>query len=144
MALKCNRDNMLKWIAALESGDYLQTDGVLERREVADGSVGHCCLGVATRVAMKEGVPVTEKRLEGEYKTWFTDVVDGAEWNTFTELPPAVVDWLGIDDDNPIVGFSDDYLGDEIHAIEANDEKSWSFDQIAASLRKTYLEEEAA
>lgn len=41
-----------KWIAALRSGNYKQTTGVLKRE--TDGAVSYCCLGVLCELASKE------------------------------------------------------------------------------------------
>ena len=38
-----------KWVKALRSGEFNQTDGTL-RRDHGDGSVGYCCLGVLREV----------------------------------------------------------------------------------------------
>lgn len=38
-----------KWLDALESGQFLQTDGEL-RAEDSDGKMRYCCLGVANEV----------------------------------------------------------------------------------------------
>src|SRR6267378_1173296 len=35
-----------KWVKALRSGDYQQTDGVLRRGYMDGGGFGYCCLGV--------------------------------------------------------------------------------------------------
>lgn len=40
-----------RWISALRSGDYNQTDGVL-----ADGQGGFCCLGVLCDLLQEDGV----------------------------------------------------------------------------------------
>lgn len=44
----------------LRSGNWTQTNGTLERlRSSYNGPRGHCCLGVACRVAEKAGISVT-------------------------------------------------------------------------------------
>jgi hypothetical protein len=43
-------ENAKKWVAALRSGEYKQTRGQL----VNDEGTGHCCLGVACEVFLKE------------------------------------------------------------------------------------------
>ena len=50
-----------KWIEALESGDYIQTDGTLKGRDDS-GVVKFCCLGVYCDVA---GTPVKTEAWRG-------------------------------------------------------------------------------
>jgi hypothetical protein len=47
-------DNAKAWVAALRSGEYEQTFGVL-----GNGSA-HCCLGVACELAVKAGLITSE------------------------------------------------------------------------------------
>jgi len=42
--MKIGKKELIKWIQALRSGKYSQTQGVLQSKE------GYCCLGVACRV----------------------------------------------------------------------------------------------
>jgi hypothetical protein len=46
-------DNTLKtkWTAALRSGDYSQTSGLLTRLDLNGNVIGHCCLGVLCEIA---------------------------------------------------------------------------------------------
>ena len=39
-----------KWLKALRSGDYLQTDGRLYYAQANNDKGGYCCLGVACRI----------------------------------------------------------------------------------------------
>lgn len=43
-----------RWVAALRSGEYKQGDGQL--RCISDSSSSHCCLGVLTDLAARDGV----------------------------------------------------------------------------------------
>lgn len=49
------REDIQKWVEALESGDYKQTKGTLKRKR-KDGKVGYCCLGVYAEVCLNENV----------------------------------------------------------------------------------------
>lgn len=40
-----------QWLAALRSGDYKQTDGLLYQPAIGGDAEGFCCLGVGCRVA---------------------------------------------------------------------------------------------
>ena len=44
-----NQEIKAKWVAALRSGDYVQTEGRLK------DVFGHCCLGVLCEISKKEG-----------------------------------------------------------------------------------------
>jgi len=47
--------NAQKWIAALRSGEFKQTKDGLKELAGDDSVVGHCCLGVACEVYLREG-----------------------------------------------------------------------------------------
>jgi len=48
--MRVNIKQLKKWIAALDSGKYKQGAGTLQN------STGHCCLGVACRVLIKDNL----------------------------------------------------------------------------------------
>lgn len=118
MLKPCNKENMLKFVQALESGEYSQCKESL--RSTVEDNHSYCCLGVATELAEKSGVKLP------------TDT-----WITYTTLPAHVQDWLGIDEDNPLL--SQD-TGEVISAITMNDNLNKSFPLIALAFRFTYLE----
>ena len=95
-----------KWVAALRSGEFEQTSGVLANR----GRTAHCCLGVLCEVAIKEGLSM-EVRPRSEF-TCFND--------EDANLPAEVLDWAGMEsalgsysDGRPLV-----VLNDEGHPFE--------------------------
>lgn len=72
---------------ALESGEYTQGIGCLERRDEISG-VTYCCLGVATREFMKcEQHSITTRRATIAGGTLFDD--------SSSHLPSEVKTWLG-------------------------------------------------
>jgi hypothetical protein len=71
-------ENARKWVEALRSGEYTQTQGVLRDES------GYCCLGVACVVYET----ATETKIEGP--EWDPD-----HWSADEELPDDVRDWLG-------------------------------------------------
>lgn len=78
-----------KFSAALRSGDYEQTKGYLERLDEDGGVIGRCCLGVACRIAIDDGVPLhveTEADVDDPH-TQFEGESGG--------LPDMVREWLG-------------------------------------------------
>lgn len=127
-----NTDNIARWVEALESGQYEQAKGVLARRG-EDGKVRYCCLGVACDVAMRNGVNLhTEdsETIEGSPVI----VYDG--WDGI--LPEAVADWLGFDNQNPVLTTS--LLGGgSTTASSMNDGLGFAFTRIAQAVRETFL-----
>ncbi len=76
-----------KWVSALRSGDYQQTQERLRKED------GFCCLGVLCDLYIKEN------NVE-----WQHNEVDGYFYEKhFAALPPSVVEWSGIADSNPYV-----------------------------------------
>jgi hypothetical protein len=73
-----------KWVAALKSGEYSQTRGMLRRRD------GFCCLGVLCDLAVKEGI-IPEPTLSVGNKIYSYDEEAGV-------LPVKVREWVGLSD----------------------------------------------
>jgi hypothetical protein len=121
-----NRQNMAAWVAALRSGKYTQAAHYLRVNDVTTGQPRHCCLGVACEVYVEAtGFPV--------------DFGGGL-------LPPAVAEWLGLDNMNPTVGVvayeqsdEDGDISSPIRATHANDSLRWSFENIADGIEGRYL-----
>src|SRR5947199_768483 len=108
-----NRENIQKWVDALRSGDYKQTIGALENE------YGNCCLGVACRVAIGDGLRVNV------YSGRVTSF-DGED----AHLPASVRDWLGVD--RVVLG--------GWPATYANDwAPGWDFARIADEIERAYL-----
>ena len=77
-----------KWLNALRSGDYQQTQNRLHDKN------GFCCLGVLCDLYGKENN--VEWELPGRYDAYaFQDMV--------TSLPLSVMEWVGVENDNPCV-----------------------------------------
>lgn len=70
-----------KWVAALRSGEFKQT-----QKALFDGN-GYCCLGVLCELAIKDGVRV-EKLISSE-RVWFYDEESGL-------VPYSVQSWADI------------------------------------------------
>lgn len=104
-----------KWLAALRSGKYKQTTGALHNKN------GYCCLGVLCDLAIQESVVPMWAR----WGQAFRIRVDDKHWESDYEaacLPPAVVEWAGLESPNPTV------KGKSL--AEAND-SGIDFDRIA-------------
>lgn len=99
------------WCAALRSGRFRQQTGCLEE----DGR--QCCLGVACRIAIEDGVPITVIA-DADGPTKFDGHVD--------YLPDSVMGWLGLT--TPTGEFVDPYVAS---LVDANDNRSFNFGRIA-------------
>lgn len=146
-----NAEAMDEFLAALRSGNYTQTKGVLKLKNGG----GHCCLGVATDM-FKDKVGITEDDSWAERIRFVaTDGVTG-----FTALMPnSVMDHLGIPDEYRDKGHEDgsilvlahagewdrfadtsrDSRGRElVDVVSLNDRFYKSFAEIADRLEETF------
>ena len=73
-----------KWVAALRSGEYKQTRGILANYNRTE----HCCLGVLCELAIEDGVGLQVLRPDGASYTSF----DGED----SHLPQCVDDWADL------------------------------------------------
>lgn len=95
--------NAKLWVEALRSGKYKQTTCALEDHQ------GSCCLGVACRVAIEQGVDVTTHK-DSNRLTFFED--------SRIMIPTAVQNWLrlqtslgefsDVNGENSLAGINDD------------------------------------
>ena len=142
-----NKVNILKWVESLENDGLAQCKGRLTKVH-EDGSLSHCCLGVATELAIANGVEgITFSTDNGigkdgapeAYRVYTYSMEDvsypllEASW-----LPRPVREWLGLDSSDAYVANLD---GGFIAASTANDSMNWDFAMIAAGLRRAYLDE---
>jgi hypothetical protein len=131
-----NKENMRKFIAALRSGNYLQGYGKLEYSDVKD-VVRNCCLGVACRVAMANGMELeTTANVDGLVYSRGSvigrlPVSFGLDKNA---LPYVVAEWLGIHQTDPPLGNQS--------ATQINDSRDYDFNAIADMFEEQYLEDE--
>jgi len=128
-----NKENIGKWVQALESGEFKQCKSALT--VVKDGEESHCCLGVATEIAMRNGVELHTEVIHGRKLYQWAD-----EYGTHGQtsiLPVPVQEWLGVDDEDPKL--SDHEYGS---ASGLNDTHKWDFTQIAQAVRATYLDDQ--
>lgn len=88
-----NPDKKLLWTDALRSDRFKQgigrLTGITEQGEDKD-----CCLGVLCKVAVENGVVVEVDRT-GPYVSY---------GGSYSALPFAVMDWAGLDSDDPDLG----------------------------------------
>lgn len=114
--------NQTKWIEALESGNYKQGKSVLHQENGA-----MCCLGVAAHIFAEENRPekIVPRLVEGEAKGCYYYQGEA------TEAPMYVMETIALMD--PIANSSNRLLPP---LVVLNDDKDWSFAQIAQHLRK--------
>lgn len=124
-------------VNGLRSGRFPQISAQLGIAEdtVAFEVGGFCCLGVACEVAIENGLEIS--------KTINADGVISYDGSAEI-LPESVKAWYGFDDTNPKlceIKYSTGEIN-EIDATEANDEKSWDFQQIALAFEQWYVYED--
>lgn len=130
---------MLKWVLALESGEYEQGAGAL--CVITPDGDEYCCLGVAVEVAIADGVPLEAVRgsaVVGYREAGTQNVVETSH------LPLLAMEWLGVDRSSVQIGHKG--CTDPCHhsncmplvATEANDAMLKTFPEIAAMIREHY------
>lgn len=118
IVMQPNKDQLRLWADALDSGEFEQGRFVLHST-VANT---YCCLGVACRVAIQNGLMISESRTPETGLVMF----DGHSGM----LPESVRDWYGIAGD-PLIGRNQ-------KATIANDVLRLKFPVIAAKIRDFY------
>jgi hypothetical protein len=123
-----NEDVKEKWIAALRSGEYPQTSGVLRDQ------TGYCCLGVLCEIAVKEGVA---SAWEPSPDNAWSFAYGKQDERDKSFLPPSVQRWAGVDLPSPEVPVQifDDEVGISLSALN---DRGTSFEEIA-DLIEEYL-----
>lgn len=114
-----------KWVSALRSGEYQQTQGKLKRVKADEYPVGFCCLGVLCDLHAKE-----------KGQDW-KDTEHDTRWHNYfgisDDLPIQVQEWAGLSSENPEVRFYDE--NNEITRHEAlavlNDDYRYNFTELA-------------
>jgi hypothetical protein len=126
------KERLLLLAEALESGQYAQGRGVLER-VYPDGRVENCCLGVACRVAMANGLELTTSQMVRKYDA----EEDGALvlFDDESAYPPSKIDeWYGTD----LSKLMTTRDGPLRTPVNMNDGEKWSFEQIGDAFRYHY------
>ncbi len=130
-----NIENGRKLIAALRSGDYPKTRGVLHRiepREYPDADkVGYCCLGVACDLFMKE-TGIGHWTVKGNREEFY---INEEEHSGFT-LPPTVARWLGVNEQEGNIAID----LPRIRRISEVNDISVTFEPVIAALIEAYPE----
>jgi len=112
-----------RWIAALRSGSYKQTQGQL--RSVSEPNC-YCCLGVLADLYLKD--TQQDWRLQAGVDEEGSDQKRYLlHRNCFLDLSLEVLGWAGLHDSNPVVIYDDEGWS----LAELNDDVGLSFTQIA-------------
>ena len=92
-----NRENMIKWVKALQSDRFPQGQHRLAtkdlRVEESKQNWAYCCLGVACEVALEDGVDMDVK---GPYLFNGSYMSRKSYDNHSVDLPERVLGWLGL------------------------------------------------
>lgn len=131
--MEVNKERLALFVAALRSGEFQQGKGCL--RETAQSLyLGgprvalHCCLGVATEVALRNGMD--PKLLEQESRIAYP------EWGDRGSLPVCVKEWYGFRDLDPILRWRDQGWWET--ASQVNDNEI-PFPDIATMFEEQYI-----
>lgn len=148
--VQVDKDKVRLLVAALRSGEYGQAKTALT--VISEDGDRHCCLGVATLVAIKHGVPIEAKRVDplGRPRNTvnYCDL-EGCEEgypdsrdNSDTRLTALAAKFYGA----PERGFGVLTHPDGTHGspVELNDSQSRSFAYIADAFEYTFLREDEA
>lgn len=142
-----NRDRVQLLVDALESDEFGQCKGSL-RMPTQDGSYTYCCLGVATEVALRNGLP---EEVDDSATNLFCADGRPTVWNHSGGqlLSTEVMDWYGFTTSSPTLLGHRPYwpqVGEPgkvgYRAHQWNDSFDANFHEIAAMFRETYLEPE--
>lgn len=121
------------WVTALNSNEYTQTQGTLNRTRADDDDpalpVGMCCLGVACDIFIKEEGHDLLK-MEHQSEDGIIRYVGINGLGSSSLLPLIVKDWLGLtyaDGEH----YPKNELNEQVSLSELNDSSSYSFKQIA-------------
>lgn len=126
-------DIKAKWVEALRSGNYKQTEGNLHDTR------GYCCLGVLCDIARQDGVGHWEPSA-AETCFLFVPRIDDVDADR-SALPHAVQHWAGLPNENPSVDLpdADNQLGVSLSTVaEANDSGNYDFNRIADLIEEQF------
>jgi hypothetical protein len=144
-----------KWLERLRSGEVEQARGAL-RVVDSDGSESFCCLGVLCEIAVEEGVIQRTNKMDPDEDVgmaYYDPAVDTKDDSPTapspyfgTVLPPSVIEWAELPDNNPKVQIDDKVEGRHASTLaNLNDngvgevtihKAAWTFEQIADAIEK--------
>lgn len=139
-----NKERVTLWVDGLLDPTLVQGEGRLAFRDNDNEPWKQCCLDVACRVAMANGLEleeVTARNPGGQWtKRGYVEYRDGGNVVTnYTDLPLQVMDWYGFNTKEVVLGDAGD---DERSAITLNDNERRTFPEISAILRARFLKDQ--
>jgi hypothetical protein len=121
-----NIEFLREWADALESGKYKQGTGYL--RDIEDQ---YCCLGVACDLLIEKHV----------LDSWQHDSASAYSVHSrASSLPDIAAHYIGFEGDN--ANYGPLFYHNVPHLVAANDDRRYSFSQIASILRNVANQEE--
>lgn len=118
------RNIAMRWIRALEAGRYKQARNSLCRYDADGNKIGHCCLGVLTEIAAKEGVRGAKSALSRLAKY--------EESSRSSYLPTYVMKWAGMSSNCGFISGLDN--------LASRNDLGFSFKELAMRIRKHWKE----
>lgn len=136
-----NKERVTLWVDALLDPTLVQGEGRLASRDNDNEPWKQCCLDVACRVAMANGLELEEVivRHPGGNKWTKRGYVEGPGVTNYASLPLQVMDWYNFDTTEV---FLNDAVVVERSAITLNDSEKRTFPEISAILRARFLEDQ--
>lgn len=122
-----NPEIKAKWLTALRSGEYRQGRNVLKQQFDENDAPQFCCLGVLCDIAIKDGLNLTVNDIN-EYED--TDAIIWSFDDHQELLPRAVMEWAGMDSDNPALPNPEDE-GHPTTDIASLNDNGMDFENIA-------------
>lgn len=122
-----NKERVRLLVDALRSGEFQQGVGVLRNPDIGR----YCCLGVATEVALRNGLVISPLRHPDSYP-----------WRQSHQVMcEPVAEWYGLPASPKLLRFAGE--GNPREAVIWNDELGADFQAIADGFERTYLTDEA-
>ena len=117
-------------VEALESGEYEQGKKQLAYTDRKTGVTRYCCLGVACEAAIKSGKHLDTRIERGSLVDTHRYGKEGA----MGSLPAEMIEWLDTEYDPEL----NDIEGNSTTAVGLNDGLDYTFDLIAAEMRRVW------
>lgn len=143
-------DRMRALVAALRSGEFEQATGTLRKAlGPLDGvdfmgvnfpvEYRYCCLGVASELAVRGGVPPEVVWLN-HHSTDEGDLSESKYSSPASVLTETTKEWYGFDSLDPTIHIRDNHgFVERISASSCNDGLAWTFNQIADAFENMFL-----
>lgn len=120
-----------RWIAALESGKYLQGKDWLKYEDTNANKQFHCCLGVLCELAIEDNVLEASKLAQGESK--YSLKIHSIDDSTKT-LPIKVRDWAEMQ------SIDGGYIHFKRQTLAALNDSGKTFKEIAETIKAFWPE----